>query len=1564
MTARWSTRRSDIITARAALIEDFRASKGRQPTATELIRLSATATLQTRPDKHEPRSLGEQRQQWRVQAEQVLGRDGVTAMIGQLGTATSPENVTTDLIAQLSATVLHVVSAQRSAWTYTNVLAEAARQVRAAGVRAELVESLTNIVADAALGRDNCLPLSRDDTAGREARIDTLLPAALRRSNGESVFTRHAAQLFTTEATLAGERRIVAAAARTDGMRATVSDVQVAMLEWSANNGGRALNHGQESMVTAMATSGARVQLALAPAGTGKTTAMGVLAAAWSNAGGTVLGLAPRAVAAQELRDALGGGYADTLEKLVWDIDRADSRPPADWVTAIDERTLVVVDEAGLASTANLDKAIAFILERGGSVRLVGDDRQRSSVSAGGILRDLAATYGALTLDEVVRFTSDGEGAASLAVRAGDRAAIGFYLDNDRIHAASLDTVAGQVFTAYQRDRATGADVIMLAPTHELVRQLNALARADRLQRDGVQGREYIAGNGEAISAGDTIITTANERGLRITGTDFVKNGDRWIVDKVTRRGELEVTHVGLGRSITIDKAYLERYGVRVGYAATIDSSQGITVGKPGLVRGVAHTVVTAGMDRAAVYVGVTRATDANHLHVPAPVTGDIDALTRPDVLTPATAAETVAAAIDTDSSQRSATTQAAELSDSALTLGHDSDAYLHAVRAGVEDLLGPDELTRITAAAEQAVPGVTAAPAWDTLRAHLATLAIGGRDPIADLTGAAAHRELGTAADVAAVLDWRLDKSGRHSLDPGPLPWLPERPAALTGHHTWCQLVDALAERVTATAGAVEDRALAWTPTTAPDWALPYLDNPSLVTELAVWRAYNQTPDADTDPAGARPAALGLRSVHADLTAAAHDHTGRPGDSVDRWAAHVVDIAPHISTDPYWAVVATKLTVADTAGVDVAALLDHAAQRGPLPDEFPAAALWSRVGTHLGAGDPTLTDPAAAGQSHQLRPQWTGQLYDVLGDALSDRITADRLWPVIVARVDTAARDGLDPHQVTHDAAGLLAAHTGHLTPDQLAPVLLWRIGLLLDPEPIDDAAAASVVDPLDAETAPPADAHLLDDSLDQSNATGASGHDAGAVPFGDGDLPYDPDYDAPLPDYDADPLPAPADTAWIEESVAAVWRPYADLEPAAQVDALNADLAAAIAERDGLHARGLSGHGAHADAVWESHGRALSERAEQLRVPAMERASAQQEWVQAAALADAAHSALAGVETRIAATGNVDPAAIDPMTLDEHDFAELLWARDEVRYRTGVAAEWRAEFDAADAALTEAAAGGPIVDVADVDAVMQLARDFDNTAQNDVQRRIIDLQGALWRAENRVANADRNPADTTPTETPDQPGSGGASRVPVLVMAAAVEPTEAVAAATAPITAQTSQDVPSLAFEDENSAMSAPTEARSDSSATENPSLRDFERALAEASTAAVAELAETEVQAADAPAAERWAALAETYVPGITEARGWTDLADAIDRIDAAGLDVTVVVPAAIDEAPLSSKRPATALTYRLYNNEPASLPTLTAQEAAAVQAIRSDALAESIAASVDEDRTPNPDVGVDR
>ena len=74
----------------------------------------------------------------------------------------------------------------------------------------------------------------------------------------------------------------------------------------------------------------------------------------------------------------------------------------------------------------------------------------------------------------------------------------------------------------------------MLAPTRELVNRLNQRARNHRLA-GAAPGQEIELGDGNAASVGDLIITRANDRRLRITATDWVKNGDRWTILNLTR---------------------------------------------------------------------------------------------------------------------------------------------------------------------------------------------------------------------------------------------------------------------------------------------------------------------------------------------------------------------------------------------------------------------------------------------------------------------------------------------------------------------------------------------------------------------------------------------------------------------------------------------------------------------------------------------------------------------------------------------------------------------------------------------------------------------------------------------------------------------------------------------------------------------------------------------------------------------------------------------------------------------------------------------------------------------
>ena len=64
-----------------------------------------------------------------------------------------------------------------------------------------------------------------------------------------------------------------------------------------------------------------------------------------------------------------------------------------------------------------------------------------AEIGAGGVLRDIATQHGAARLNELVRFADPAEGGASLALRDGNPEALGFYLDQRRVHVGDLATM-------------------------------------------------------------------------------------------------------------------------------------------------------------------------------------------------------------------------------------------------------------------------------------------------------------------------------------------------------------------------------------------------------------------------------------------------------------------------------------------------------------------------------------------------------------------------------------------------------------------------------------------------------------------------------------------------------------------------------------------------------------------------------------------------------------------------------------------------------------------------------------------------------------------------------------------------------------------------------------------------------------------------------------------------------------------------------------------------------------------------------------------------------------------
>lgn len=1305
LMAAWSSRSRAIVARQGELAAEFLTAHGRPPTPIEAIALAQQANLESRDPKHDPKSLVEQRAQWRAEAVDLLGEDRLAAMIrtATSGIGHAPAAGVTPtpvLVSRMSRDVIGVVSESRAKWQIWHVHAEADRQVRAAGIAPDQVDRVVAEVTASALAHGS-VSLSRPDP------VDPLAPDVLRRADGTSVYITPGAAQFTSRDVLAAEQRIVTAAGDRHGFRVSGTDVDLALMEWAANHGGRTLNDGQAALVREFATSGRRVQLGLAPAGTGKTTAMGVLARAVSNGGGHCVAFSPTATAAAELSAALGGAPGHTLALLTSELHKVPGNR-APWVRGIGPETLLIVDEAGMAGTRNLDVAIRYARHQGASVVLIGDDRQLAAVEAGAILRDIQNVHGAVSLNEVVRFrlpsgkVDGAQAAASLALRAGDPSALGYYLDHGRVHAGDSMTAVDGAFTEWIAARAEGLDAIILAPTRETVTELNLRARAARLAGVANGGNnisytemtpEVRLADGLLASVGDTIISKQNSYRLPVAGTDFVKNGDRWIITQVAPDGGLVVARVGdLPVSVALPPRYVAEH-VRLGYATTIHGAQGVTTS-------VSIAVVDDRMTRNLLYVAGTRGTRANHFYVTVTGDGDPHGVIRPEVMSPQSAAEILAGILAREDPNTSAMTELAAVNDPAVLLGEAVARYADGIPTAAESLLGPAGLAAVDEASVKEVPACFAAPSWETLRGHLAVIALDGGDPGLALAKAVAERTLGDAHDPAAVLDWRLDRSGNHSLGEGVLPWIPAVPALVAADPVWGPYMLARSARCAELADQVRAATRTWTPETSPAWARPYLADHGLVAELAVWRASWQVNPADIRPVGDAPQRLALRTRAAALTARAAGVGGHVKDATSRWSAHLPAESTSITTDPYWPVLAARLNVADAAGLPAGSLLRSAIAERPLPVEHAAAAIWIRIAAHIAPTTGELPDGMRS-----ARPPWTPLLQERLGPERAAAVLADDAWPSLVARLDQAVREGLDPAALVSDAAAMVAVHAADLPPADTASALLWQVSLLADPMPELDLDGM-----LEPDQELPADAWLVED-----------------LPPEPARVFQEPDLDPGFEEVEVeDSYLDPAEPFQDEAAPPPVFD-YSGMTPSERVAAAEGALATAVTEFEQLNAE------VHREtaAAGYTYGDGPMLRAATVQLVELQRRAdelrplvAQAAWTHSDWLA-------ADREAEIAKHDAADAAAA--LAADPRDPELDIEARRAVIIADGAesfAAEQRTQWQAADVALT-AAAGGRVVTDDDVELLRQIANGMDLDNLNALRDRVDWFRGEVMRAE-----------------------------------------------------------------------------------------------------------------------------------------------------------------------------------------------------------------------------------------
>ena len=413
---------------------------------------------------------------------------------------------------------------------------------------------------------------------------------------------------FTTRAMIEAEQRLHRAAKLlADRQRHELNGTDKREALARAEARGLVLS-GEQADALAHVTDGRDLGVVLGYAGTGKSAMLGAAREAWEAAGYEVRGVALSGIAAENLES--GSGIASrTIASMEhgWHQGR-------DLLTISD---VLVIDEAGLVGTRQLERVLSHAAEAGAKVVLVGDIKQLQAIEAGAAFRSIHERHGGAEIGEVRRQRRDWQRDATRDLASGKTGnALEAYRSHGMVHEAQTrEQARGDLIDRWDRDRQASPDRSrMITHTNDEVRALNEAARK-RMREAGSLGDEVrvtVERGDRSFVSGDRVMFLQNERGLG------VKNGTLGTIEQVSARSMTVQTDDG--RSVQFD---LKDYNkIDHGYAATIHKAQGMTVDR-------IHVLATPGMDAHSSYVALSRHRDGVELHYGRDDFANRDRLTR-----------------------------------------------------------------------------------------------------------------------------------------------------------------------------------------------------------------------------------------------------------------------------------------------------------------------------------------------------------------------------------------------------------------------------------------------------------------------------------------------------------------------------------------------------------------------------------------------------------------------------------------------------------------------------------------------------------------------------------------------------------------------------------------------------------------------------------------------------------------------------------------------------------------------------------------------------------------------
>lgn len=327
-------------------------------------------------------------------------------------------------------------------------------------------------------------------------------------------------------------------------------------------------------------------------AGSGKSKLLQAAREAWESEGFTVKGAALSGIAAENLT-AASGIQARTIASFEysWNAGR-------DPLTAKD---VLVIDEAGMVGTRQLQRVMQVAEEARAKVVLVGDPEQLQAIEAGAPFRGIVARHGLAQLNEVQRQRQTWQREATRELATGKTvAALERYEQRGSLTQVPTREAARTAMLArWAKDSEghNGASQLMLAYTRDDVKELNAAARTLRGQRGELGHAEEIetTRGKKAFSVNERIYFLRNEKSLG------VRNGSLGTVEAIND-GIVQIKVDGKDQRVAVDTRFYK--DLDYGYAATVYKAQGTTVDR-------SYLLATPHYDRHATYVGLSRHREA-----------------------------------------------------------------------------------------------------------------------------------------------------------------------------------------------------------------------------------------------------------------------------------------------------------------------------------------------------------------------------------------------------------------------------------------------------------------------------------------------------------------------------------------------------------------------------------------------------------------------------------------------------------------------------------------------------------------------------------------------------------------------------------------------------------------------------------------------------------------------------------------------------------------------------------------------------------------------------------------